>query len=70
MHEQSQSINVTEGLRKGWSLSPILFNIYLEKIWIIGRKAAKEWECQQENKCLFSVNRTDDQVIIAQDADD
>jgi Reverse transcriptase (RNA-dependent DNA polymerase). len=62
----NDTIEVTKGLIQGCSLSPIVFNIYLEKkLWNIGRTTTKE-----ENKCLFSLNYADDKVIIAQDADD
>ena len=34
-NELSDPIEFTKGLRQGCSLSQILFNIYLEKLWTI-----------------------------------
>ena len=71
-NELSDPIEVTKGLRQGCSLSPILFNIYLEKKTLDHWKKSSEGMGVpiEENKFLFSLNYVDDQVIIAQDAED
>ena len=47
-NELSDPIEVTKGLRQGCSLSPILFNICGKNPWTMGRRAAKELECQSK----------------------
>ena len=48
MHYQVQ-LKSQKGFRQSYNLSTILFNIYLKKkLWTIGRRAAKEWECQSK----------------------
>ena len=70
-NELSDPIKVTKGLRQGCSLSPILFNIYLEKTLAHWKKSCGGMGVPiEENKFLFSLNYADDQVIIAQDAED
>ena len=70
-NELSDPIEVTKGLRQGRSLSTILFNIYLEKTLDYWKKSCQELGVPiEENKCLFSFNYVDDQVIRAQDSDD
>ena len=67
----SDPIQVTRGLRQGCNLSTILFNIYLEKTLDHWNKSCEGMEVPiEENKFLFSLNYADDQVIIAQDAED
>ena len=67
----SDPIQVTKGLRQGRSLSPILFNICLEKTLDHWRESCEGIGVSvEENKFLFSLNYADDQIIIAQDAED
>ena len=58
-------------LQKALDKVAVFLWFYLISIWIIGEGDAKKWEPIKENKCLFSLNYADDQVIIiAQDAED
>ena len=60
---------ITKGLRQGCSLSPILFNTYVEKTRDHWKKSCQAMGVPiEESKCLCSLNYADDQVIIAQDA--
>ena len=69
-NEFSDPIEVKKDLRQGCSL----FQFYLIFVW---DKTLDHWKKSsqgmgvpvEENKCLFSLNCCDDQVIIAQDAD-
>ena len=65
-NEFLEPITVTKALNNVGSLAPILLKKTLD-YW------KKKWQGMGvpiENKCLFSLNYADDQVIIAQDADD
>lgn len=69
-HRLSNPINTTKGLRQGCSLSPLIFNAYVEV-------ALREWKtkCQGMgipigDNTLFTLSFADDQVVIAQDSYD
>ena len=69
LNRVSEDIQVNKGLRQGWSLSPTLFNIYIDEIvkrW--SEKTCRGIELGQEciiNTLLFA----DDQVILHETED-
>ena len=70
-NELSHPIEVIKGLKKGCSISPILFNIYLKKTLDRWKNSCLGMGVPiEENEFLFSFNYVEDQVIIPQDADD
>ncbi len=66
----SESIFITKGLRQGCSLSPTLFKIYLQKSLETWKKKVDRMGVPIGNKSLYTLLFADDQVIIAQDAED
>lgn len=66
----SGPIHTTKGLRQGCSLSPMLFNIYIEIALRRWKRSCQGMGIPIDNAYLFNLNFADDQAILAQDAYD
>ena len=66
----SEVIYPTKGLRQGCSLSPLLFNIYLEVALQQWRRSCGRMGITIGEDCLFNIQFADDQAVIAQDSYD
>lgn len=62
----SQGFHSNEGLRQGGSDFPILFKIYIERALKIWKNKCKSMGIEINNKCIYSLQFADDQVL-AQD---
>jgi hypothetical protein len=63
----SQPIVPTKGLRQGCSLSPVLFNIYIERVLEVWKRNCQGMGIPVNDRYLFTLNFADDQMVIAQD---
>ena len=61
---------VTKGLRQGCSMSPVLFNIYLEKALLQWRRKCKCMGVPINDRTIYTLHYADDQVVLAQDVED
>lgn len=66
----SEPIRTTKGLRQGCSLSPLLFNIYVEVILRKWKQSCQGMGLPINDTHLFTLSFADDQVIVAQDSFD
>ena len=63
----SEPINVTKGLRQGCSMSPILFNLYVEVALRNWKNNCRGMGLTVNDVQIFSLSFADDQAVIAQD---
>jgi hypothetical protein len=63
----SQPIVPKKGLRQGCSLSPVLFNIYIEQVLKVWKRNCQGLGIPVNDRYLFTLNFADDQVVITQD---
>lgn len=68
--ELSEPIQTTKGLRQGCSLSPILFNIYLEMALRKWKRTCGRMGIPIGESYLLTLSFADDQVILAEDSYD
>lgn len=68
--ELSEPIETTKGLRQGCSLSPLLFNVYIEVVLERWKRTIGRMGIPINDDYLTSLHFADDQVVIAQDAYD
>lgn len=66
----SEPINTTKGLRQGCSLSPLLFNIYVEMALKNWKRSCEGMGIPINQTHLFTLSFADDQAVFAQDAYD
>ncbi len=66
----TQSIKTNKGLKQGCSLSPLLFNIYMEQVLETWFKNCSQMGVLINDRCLHSLLFADDQVIKASDRED
>lgn len=66
----TEEIRLNKGLKQGCSLSPVLFNIYIDQALNLWYKKCSEMGIPIEDKTLHSLLFADDQVIFAGDEDD
>lgn len=66
----TQSIKTNKGLKQGCSLSPLLFNIYMEQVLETWYKKCSQMGVLINDRCLHSLLFADDQVILASDRED
>lgn len=69
-NQVSSSFMVTKGLRQGCSMSPLLFNLYVEAALRQWKRNVGGMGVPIGEDTLFSLSFADDQVILAQDAYD
>lgn len=67
---QSEPFQTTKGLRQGCSMSPILFNIYVETALKNWKRSCEGMGIPVDDSTLFTLSFADDQAIIAQDSYD
>lgn len=58
---------VTEGLRRGCSISPTLFKIYLEKGLKAGKKKYNGMGVPLDDNTIYTLSFAGDQVLVAKD---
>jgi hypothetical protein len=66
----SKPVPVSNGLRQRCSLSPLLFNVYLERVPKSWKASCRGMGIPINDTSLFSLNYADDQTVLAQDAFD
>lgn len=66
----SEEFPITKGLRQGCSLAPLLFKIYLEEVLKSWKRKCHRMGITIGDETLYTLLFADDQVIIAEDADD
>jgi hypothetical protein len=66
----SKAVPVSNGLRQRCSLSPLLFNVYLERVPKSWKASCRGMGIPINDTSLFSLNYADDQIVLAQDAFD
>lgn len=60
----------SKGLRQGCSISPTLFNLYVEHVIRLWKKKCEKMGIWIRESYLSTISFADDQVLIAQDEDD
>ena len=63
----SSGFYVTKGLRQGCSLSPTLFQIYIQNALENWQKKCARMGLEMQDKTIYSILFADDQLLIAQD---
>ena len=66
----TQEIVLTKGLKQGCTLSPMLFNIYVDQALEVWYKKCDRMGFEIGDKTFHSLLFADDQVLFAQDGDD
>jgi len=66
----SESIHVNTGVRQGCRLSPVLFNIYINKIIQEFKTVIKKGIQLNNRKLVNTILYTDDQILLATSEDD
>lgn len=69
-NDLTTQFNVNKGLRQGCSMSPILFNIYLDATLEQWRRKCGGMGIPLEDRTLYTLHYADDQVILARDSED
>ena len=66
----SSGFYITKGLRKGCSLSPTLFKIYIQNALENWQKKCAKMGLEIQDTTIYSMLFADDQLLIAQDYED
>jgi len=66
----SEPIHINKGVRKGWGLSPVLFNTYINKIIQEFKTVIKKGIQLNNRKLVNTILYADNQILIATSEDD
>lgn len=66
----TELFSTSKGLRQGCCLSPTLFKIYINQILKKWRRQCGSMGITVDNNTLFTLFYADDQIVVAEDADD
>jgi hypothetical protein len=67
---KSEPIYITKGLRQGCGLSPVLFNVYINKIIQESKPVIKKGIQLNNKKLVNTVLHADDQILMATSEDE